>query len=192
MKKIEKGQYGYLENQTKREIVFTVILFALAFGCLIFGIIMTKTKNNLFTIAAVLGMLPACRYLINVIMFFRAKRHACPKEVYQEITQIIDGKDCPAIAYDLYMTSEKALFPIYCMASINNTLVGYTVYNKFDEEKCNEHITTMLKQNGFKNCTVKIFTGKNKFMERIKSMRDHGAVDERDLEALHLKLNLSL
>ena len=78
-----KGQYGYIKKQRNRVIIWTVILFVIAFSLFIAGYVMTKTKKNLLTIVAVLGLLPASKSLVNAIMFWRAK--GCSEAFYHKV-----------------------------------------------------------------------------------------------------------
>lgn len=199
LNRIAKGDYGYLEKQTQRELIKTLIFFASSFGVLLIGIILTGTKNNLLTIVAVLGLLPAAKELITCIMFTKAKKFCCPQAFYYEVQNAIirggDGAeaDVPLVVYDLYMTSQENNYPILSMCCRNKTLIGIADWQKFDYPKAEDHIRIMLKQNGHKNVTVKIFPEREKYISRIKELQEQKAehVDE-DQAVLRLMLNLSL
>ena len=65
-----KGTYGYLEKKRKTELIRTILLFAIAFGIYLAGYFSTGTQQNLFTIIAVLGMLPACQRAVICFLSF--------------------------------------------------------------------------------------------------------------------------
>lgn len=201
MEHIKKGDYGYLKQQTKWEILKTLIFFAAAFGVLFLGIYLTGDKNNLLTVVAVLGLLPAAKELITLIMFVRAGKYACPYSLYEAIEGEIYSKenadynkaDPLIIVYDLYMTGEEKNYPVLSMCCRNKTLIGMADWEKFDYKKSEEHIQIMLKQNGFKNISVKIFSEKEKYINRLRELREQEAADyETDQAILRLMLNLSL
>lgn len=200
MNRIAKGDYGYLEKQTQRELIKTLIFFASSFGVLLIGIILAGTKNNLLTIVAVLGLLPAAKELITCIMFTKAKKFRCPQAFYDEVQYAIicggggaDGADMPLVVYDLYMTSQEKNYPILSMCCRNKTLIGIADWQKFDYPKAEEHIRIMLKQNGHKNVAVKIFPEREKYISRIKELQEQKAEHaEEDQAILRLMLNLSL
>ena len=84
MKKIHKGQFGYLPTQFRRELLKTIFLFGSSIAILIIGMVtqmyrnpgisLADSKNNILTVAAVLGLLPASRSLISTIMFAKGKK----------------------------------------------------------------------------------------------------------------------
>ena len=88
MKRVGKGEYGYIAYQRKVVIIRTVIFFAVSIAIFIAGYVTTGTRRNLFTIVAVLGTLPACKSLVNLIMFTKAK--GCSEKAHKEIAAIVD------------------------------------------------------------------------------------------------------
>lgn len=206
MNKIIKGDMGYLEKQMQRELIKTLLLFASAFGVLLIGIIIAGTKNNLLTIVAVLGLLPASKELITCIMFAKAKKYSCPQALYDGVQEVIapdesssgehdqDGaEDCLLVVYDLYMTSQENNYPILSMCCRNKTLIGIADWEKFDYKKAEDHIQIMLKQNGHKNVAVKIFSEQGMYISRIRELNGQKAKNaEEDQAILRLMLNLSL
>lgn len=192
-KKIQKCDYGYLNAKWKKQLLLTVILFGLSVGTLLLGIHITGDKKNLLTLVAVLGMLPASKEAIGLIMFLRAKKYACPKQLHDFITEMHGAEEKLWIRYDLYMTAYQNNFPIYAMACKDNSLIGYTDVKGFEFEKAKEHISLLLTQNGFKNVTVKIFSEEKKFLERLEDWnKAEGELSKREAEILHLMENLSL
>lgn len=210
MNRIIKGDFGYLEKQMHWELIKTLIFFALSFGVLLIGIIITGTKNNLLTIVAVLGLLPAAKELITSIMFTKAKKYSCPKILFDAVQEMIvpDGNDIKdddheemnfesenllLVVYDLYMTSQETDFPILSMCCHNRTLIGIADWEKFDYKKAEDHIRIMLKQNGHKNVVIKIFSEQEKYISRIKELKEQKAENrDADQAILRLMLNLSL
>ena len=102
-----KGTSGYLRTQKNYEILRTVLYFAISLSLFIAGWVTTGSRENLLTIVAVLGCLPACKSIVNLIMLCRAK--GCSREVYEQI------KPCEGRLIgmcDLYFTSYQKNFPI--------------------------------------------------------------------------------
>ena len=195
-KKAVKGEYGYLKAQMKREIFKTALFFALAAIFLIAGIAIMKgkdptltfsqSKNNLLTIGAVLFILPGAKFLVSTIMFARALKYACPEELYKSITEKND-----MAAFDVYLTSYQKDFPLYAVVCGDNEMAGLSADPKTDENAAREHILQVLKKDGYKNVSVKIFKDKAKFLERIGSMNG-GEEPEKSLKLRSLILDVSL
>ena len=68
MEKIKKGRPGYINARKKRYLIISLIEFAVVIGILLFGYAQTGTKMNLFTVAAILGCLPACKMMVEFIV----------------------------------------------------------------------------------------------------------------------------
>lgn len=182
-----------MEKQAQRELCRTLILFTASFGVLLIGILVAGTKNNLLTIVAVLGLLPAAKELTTSILFSKAKKYNCPQTLYDEVQNLLEQDETLLVIYDLYMTSQENNYPIYSMCCRNKTLIGVAGSETFDYKKAEEHIQIMLKQNGFKNITVKIFAEQEKYISRMKELKEQKTENrEAEQAVLRLMLNLSL
>lgn len=163
--KIEKGQYGYIKKQRTKTILRTLGMFAISLAIFCIGILTTNTKENLLTVVAVLGCLPASKSAINMIMFLRAK--GCSEEVYIKI-QHHAGK--LTSLYDLIFTSYDKNYQISHMAVKDNLICGYSEDKKCSETACSKHIEAFLKQGGCKNITVKIYKDLEKYCEGLDNL----------------------
>lgn len=164
--KCKKGAYGYIPAKRKRVMCYTIVMFAVCITLFITGIVTTGSKKNLLTIVAVLGCLPACKSMVELIMFCKAK--GCTEEAYHKIRQYTDGM---TELYDLYFTSYKTNYPISHMVLKGNILTGYTDYSEVQEEACEKHLEQMLIQDGYINMTVKIFKDLDKYTVRLEQLK---------------------
>lgn len=163
--KIAKGQYGYNAYLRKTAAGKTILLFAVAFSLFFAGYIHVGTRNNLLTVVAILGCLPASKSAVNMIMAFRAK--GCSRET-AKLLKPFEHKLC--LLYDLYMTSEKQSYDISCMAVAKEFLYGYTENEKTDADAAEKHIRDILKANARPTVPVKILTDREAFLERLHDM----------------------
>ena len=188
MKKKQKGEYGYPAYQTRFVIARTVCYFALAIAIFILGYVSTGTRENLLTVVSVLGLLPASKSLVSVIMYLRMPKFG--KAVYDRLSAAAEGMSA---LYSMYLTSYKKNFPVSCFCVAGGNIIGYTEFKECDTAACEEHIRGLLKQNGFKNITVKIFGANEQrnFEDRLSQLR---RFDEqgRESEILELLCNISL
>lgn len=175
MKKAIKGNFGYLDAKRKQVLIRTIIFFAISLALLAAGIISTGTRKNLLTVVAVLGCLPACKSFVNFIMYFRAK--GCSIDAKEKIKPEEGGL---IGMYDMYFTSYKKNFPVSHMIVEGKNVCGFTEYEDCDTKACEEHLTAMLKQGGYKDLTVKIFKELPKYCERLRQL--NGLVRERTPE----------
>ncbi len=165
-----KGTKNYINSQKKYELIRTIIYFGISASLYISGYIATKTNVNLLTVVAVAGCLPASKSLIGAIMFLRYK--SCSKEVCERLESV---KYDLTELYDLVFTSYDKNFHIAHLVIAGNTICGYTESEKFDDKAFQTHITGILKLDGHKNATVKIFTDLDKYIDRIKQLNSSEA-----------------
>lgn len=181
-----KGTRDYLDTQKKYELLRTILYFAVPISLFVAGIIQTeagvsgdlhgfalfkaglanpKSRVNLLSIVAVLGLLPASKSLVSVIMFLRF--HSLSKEAAEQVTAA--GGELQTL-YDCVFTSYKKNFEVGHLAVRGNTVCGYSESGKFEEKDFYDHIGDILKRDGHKEVTVKIFTDLNKYIERLGQM----------------------
>ncbi|MDD3205252.1 MAG: hypothetical protein PHS74_05895 [Lachnospiraceae bacterium] len=186
-RKIEKGTFGYLNNQKKRMIIRTISLFAISLAIFIMGYLTTKTKANLLTIVAMLGMLPASKSAVEMILFLRQQSGS--DEIYQKIEA--HATDL-AIAYELVLTSYDKNFPISAIVVKANTVCGYSEQENCDIAAAEKHIAAILKQNALKP-TVKIFKEIEKFTNRMDALKDlESENSEKDMDILEVIKAISI
>ena len=192
-----KGEYGYIKAQKKREIFKTALFFALSALFLIAGIAIMKSRNpdltfsqsrnNLLTIGSVLFILPAAKFLVSTIMFARAQKYACTEDIRDMVLKRND-----AAAFDVYLTSYQKDFPLYAIVCTENEIAGLSADAAIDENAAKEHILQVLKKDGYRNVTVKIFKDREKFLERIAGMDTAGDGRDGSLKLRGLILDVSL
>ena len=84
-----KGTRGYLRTQKTYELLRTVLYFAISLSLFIAGWVSTGSRENLLTIVAVLGCLPACKSLVEMFMFLRYR--GCDEQVAAKIAAHTEG-----------------------------------------------------------------------------------------------------
>lgn len=190
---MSKCDYGYGKKHLIAMTIFTVVLLGLAFGVYFLGIHISGSNKNLLTLVSVLGMLPAAKSIVDVIMCIRAYKYTCPENVYGKIKEIIKDTDKPYMRYDLYVTAYENIFPIYALTCFDNAIVGYTDVKNFKLDKFTEHVNLLLVQNGLKVATIRIIDNEAKFLERISTFNSSNTeISEKDYKVMKLMENISL
>ncbi len=169
-----KGTFGYLDTQRKYEIARTIIYFAISFSIFFAGYITTGTRKNLLTVVAVLGMLPASKSLVSVIMFCRFKSFKEKIEVAEEVLN----------AYDMVFTSEKVNYQICHLCVSGGCVIGYIDKPKFDETAFKDHVQIYLNAEKIKDETIKVFTDKKAYLNRISTLTTSDDADAACLKVL--------
>lgn len=191
MRRAIKGNYGYLKAKKQGALLRTLVFFFIPLSLLIAGIVQTGSKENLLTVVAVLGFLPASKSLVGLILLIKAEKDCCSPKTKQAV-EGIQGE--LAGMYDMYFTSYKKNFPISHMVVEGKNVCAYTENPKCDTAAGEEHLSTMLKQGGYRDMTVKIFSDLPKYCERLKQLNalEHGKTPARDDEVRTLFYEISL
>ncbi len=165
--KVKKGEFGYPAYQTRFVMLRTIFYFALSIAIFVMGYISTGTKENLLTVVAVLGLLPASKSLVSLIMYLRVPKF--DKDIYERLSKAAKNLNT---LYSLYLTSYKKNFPVSCFCVVGGNIAGYTESSSCDTAAAEAHIKEILSQNGIKGYTVKLFAPKElkRFEERIHQL----------------------
>lgn len=161
-----KGTENYLNTQKKYEIMRTLLYFGISAALFIAGYIQTKSRLNLLTVAAILGCLPASKSAVSAVMFLRFK--SCAPDHVEKIKEHSGGL---AVLFDGVFTSYKKNFRVSHLAVRGNTVCGYSEDRDFQENDFYTHINNILKMDGHKETTVKIFVSLPKYLERLEQMK---------------------
>lgn len=160
-----KGTEHYLKTQKKYELARTVLYFGISISLFLAGYLQTKSRVNLLTVVAVLGCLPASKSAVNAVMFLRY--NGCSSQAGEEIKIHSGNLKC---LFDCVFTSYKKNYCISHLAVRDNTVCGFTEDMNFEENDFNKHIQEILKLDGHKEITVKVFRNLSKYTERLEQM----------------------
>ena len=161
-----KGTRDYLNTQKRYEILRTLLYFGISLSLFAAGYIQTGSRGNLLTIIAVLGCLPASKSAVGAVMFCRF--HSCGAEAGAEIERHSQGLSG---LYDMVFTSYQKNYVVSHLAVCGNTVCGFSEDGRFAENEFYRHIGDILKRDGHKNVTVKIFTNLARYTERLEQMK---------------------
>lgn len=183
-----KGSFGYIQNRKRFTAVRTVLYFALSISLYVAGYVTTGSNKNLLTIVAVLGCLPSCKSAVNFIIFLRAK--GCS----QELRDAVKKFDTELTSfYDLYFTSYQKNYQVSHMVLKGNVLCGITESEKCDVNEAQKHLEQMLLQEGIKNMTVKIFSDRRKYIDRLSQLAELETEENKNRdEIVNLLYSISL
>lgn len=165
LNKYLKGEYEYVKDHRMRICIFTAILFIISLSLYIAGYITTKSNKNYLTIVAILGLLPASKSLVSVIMNFRVK--VTNKDFKNEIESRIGNLTG---MFHMYFTSYDSNFYINHLVITDNSLIGFSDDSKFDEKKFKDHLEKHMKIDGIENITIKVFNDKNAYFKRLDEL----------------------
>ncbi len=181
-----RGTRNYLNSQKKYEIIRTLLYLGISLILYLTGYFTTKNYNasmgvtdvdprqNLLTIVAVLGCLPASKSAVSAIMFLRF--HSCSDAAASAIAPVAEGM---TQLYDMVFTSSSINFQVAHLVVRGNTICGFTESERFDENAFHKHIDGILRADGFQDVTVKIFRDLKRYTDRLAQIRELDADEKR-------------
>lgn len=173
--KAKKGDFGYIHREKVKRLLTTLILFAIPLAAFVGGVLVTKTKNNIITVIALVGCLPACRSLVSTIMMWMQK--PMDSAAYEKIRSHAGNL---VMAYEMYLTTyEKSTF-VESFAVCGNKVVGYSSRIEGSPQFVEQHVKKILKQNGYKT-DVKVMTELKPYLERLDYLNEHQEELEKDI-----------
>ncbi len=189
MDKKTKGEWGYINYQRKRVLLITLVLYVCAVGMYLLGYFTLHTNKSIWSILAILAVLPASKSMVNLIMFLRFK--SLDKGDHDEYTRA--NKDAPALYEAPFTTYEKTFFTdsIICMnKAVTVCYLGSpskNVSHDKDIKMLSDHIINVLKNDGITDCTVKIYDSKKGYCDRAVQQNDNMTAKdpERDLAVIN-------
>lgn len=179
--KIKKGAPGYIRDQKKKRILITILLFGISFAIFLAGYLTTHTRNNLLTIVAVLGCLPAARSAVGMIVLL--PYHSFDKNKVYQIQEA--SKGCSA-AYDLVLTSREHIMHVDVILISRHLICGYMSGTKSSPSVVEKYLIQILKQNHYDKVTIKIFSDYESFLKRAGQIGELSECsDEQQQRASH-------
>lgn len=185
--KVQKGQFGYLSYKKKTSTIITIGMFAISVALYIAGYVTTKSNANLLTVVAVLGCLPASKSAVSMIMYLKAK--GCSQEDRTTIEDTIGSLDG---YYDLYFTGYSKNFPTDHLVVTKNAIIAYSADKKIMEKEFNEHMKDILNKERIHDVTVKLFTDRAKYVNRLKELNQSEADTSARMDMVKMLFNVSL
>ncbi len=100
-----KGSRGYWQEKKIQSTTLALFYFLLVLAVFLLGVISTGSRNNLLTIVAVLGVLPAARQAITAFLYHMYA--GCPEERAEELAEAYQGDGG---LFHMVFTAEKGYF----------------------------------------------------------------------------------
>ncbi len=179
-KKHPKGTYEYADHKKIMDIIVMIIMFALAGGLYVIGLISTGSNKNLLTIVAVLGLLPASKMVVSVIMSLRVRK--CDEQLKNKIDE--HTGDLRGM-YNMYFTSYDKNFLLSHLVIYGKSIVGLAAGDSFDDKAFTEHMSELSRKEGIKDCFVKVFTDQDKYLNRLDEINELSDEDKSAYGALY-------
>lgn len=190
-KAVKKGRPGYLEYKLQMEILRTVIYFAIVAALFWLGYSQTHSNQNLLTVVAVVGCLPASKALVGVIT--RLPHRSMEKRLVREIRE---KSASLTMIYDLVLTSKEKIMPVECIAISGDKILGYTSSDKVDTAYAVKFVKEILAQNQISKTNMQLLHQYGDFLSHLekmnKAVEGKESPKEQERQIANVILNISL
>lgn len=160
---MEKGTHGYLDKKRKSGMIKVVVNLLVIIIIFVVGLLLTKTKSNYFTVAAVLLTIPLAYFITGLaaIGSFRS----LSGEKMQEFAAVTGTN--AVTAYDLLLTvKEKQLYAGAVLFTSAEVVLYTEKVKKLYEFR--ENLSGVLKNTGYFNA-VYLTDDWSAFMNRVQA-----------------------
>lgn len=136
-KKIQRGSYGYIHYTKQKKIIGLIVLLVLAIAIFVLGLFLNKfSKANIFTVVAILVVLPWAKVLTAYIVMFP---YCTPEEEkYRKIKEF--ETEGLYIYSDLVITSEEKVMNLDFLVIGKQKVYGVLGKEKQDLEYINQYL----------------------------------------------------
>ncbi|WP_026661604.1 hypothetical protein [Butyrivibrio proteoclasticus] len=180
MKRVYKGDFGYIRHGRKVAIIRTAICLAITVGIFLTGLLIHHSQKSVFSIIAALGCLPTGWSAVNMIMLIKAKE--CSERDHQRIMEHAGGL---LIHYDHIITSYDKNFYVNASTVLDKNICCYSADQNLDTLDCEKHIKKMVAQSGYASYSIKVFDDIDKYCDRLdqlEQLRANKGIDPFKIE----------
>ncbi|MBQ7583673.1 MAG: hypothetical protein IJT24_03595 [Lachnospiraceae bacterium] len=185
---MKKGCFGYIGSMKIKSGTASLALSAIAVLIYFTGLHFFPENKTAVGILTVVVCVPAAMAVVRFIMFMRFPAGS------REVHDIIEGArgEVP-VFYDSIITTPDKSYGVNAFISSDGSLLGYTEYAKVDTPKLEKHLRDIFSANKYTSLNIKVFTDKDKFLDRLKALAERQGSDTGHDEAiLHLIGRISL
>ena len=171
MRNRNKTDYGYIDYRKKRQLFMTAIMVLIGIAIYFLGCALNKGEStNIFTVVAILMVLPGAKYFVNFIVLFPYQTPE--KEKYQELTKLLEFRG--ELYSDLVITSPEKIMNLDFLWLEEGCVFGVLGKKGQDLSYIQNYVSQGVK-NWTSNYKVKIYAEYKEFYEELKKEQNHSA-----------------
>lgn len=163
MSKIAKGDKGYLSHLKTINLIKVIISFVIVLVVFFAGIIINGDRNSLFTVIAILLVLPAAKMAVNYIVLLPHK--SCPYELCKELSEVCTNVTCK---YDLIFGNSKSPIGTLAVVITDTDIIAFSNEN-VDEKSFSKSLEDFIKNDNL-TVKVKLINNEKTFIKRAKEL----------------------
>ena len=164
--KAKRGDYGYIKVRKRNAVLKTVLLALIGIAVFVTGLLLNKMSNkNIFTVIAVLFVLPGAKSLVAFIVLFPYR--TVSEELYKKAEgRLVSGMMLYA---DLVITSSEKVMHLDLLAVGNGQVIGLLGSKKQDISYVRKYLRDGV-HNWGTDYKVKIVEEENIFLTELSNV----------------------
>lgn len=183
--KVEKGKQGYISSRKKIDFVWLLVFIALGIGIFLVGYFISKTRANIFTVLAVLMVLPGAKRM--VALFVMLPRKSVEKERYERVKNAV-GEG--TLYTDYVFTSTEKIMHLDFLLVKNGNVLGVIAPSKQNVDYLKKYLTDSVHKIS-EHYHVKFFDDDEAFLKQVQRLSQVEADEGREkvlLDFLHASI----
>ncbi len=183
---VKKGERGYIEDRKKRALAGVLAMAAAGIAVFLAGMFLNKmSTRNIFTIMAVLFVLPGAQYMVRFIVMFPYR--TVEVERYDAARRSLGGN--MRLYSDLVITSAEKVMNLDMVAIGNNCVIGLLGRKGQDVSYIRKYLSDGVSNWG-DGYRVKIFEDEKLFIREISNVapREVNAEQEENVKSYIMSL----
>lgn len=180
IRKCQKGDWAFLEYRKIQYLLKTIVFVLIGLAIFFFGLIINKySHQNIFTILAILMVLPGARSMVGFITF--VPYHGVEKERYEKVKAMMGEGDC--LFTGIVVTSPDKIMNLDFLVQRGDHVIGLVGRSKQKWVYIQNYLTKGV-ANWYSGGRVQIFTEEKKFMKTLQSLRS-GTIEEENKKKIY-------
>lgn len=188
MKRIERCEYGRINSEKRKNIIGALTMVAIGVAIFVLGLCLNKfEKTNIFTVVAILFVLPMARYLTTVIVLLWYKTP--DKALYEQVKEAMPKHS--VLLSDYVFTSGERAMGMSFFVLTGNELIGLAMSDKEKTDKMKEYLGAELKRRQIPG-KVTVHKEKEKFLSALKRIDKATRIEEEMQELFEFLRSLAV
>ena len=188
MKWIKKCEYGHINSEKKKLLLGTLIMIAIGVAIFVLGLCLNKFDHkNIFTVVAVLFVLPMARYLCTLIILLPYQTP--DKELYDLVKEYMP-KGSTLFSDYVFTSGERAMGMSFFVLT-EHEYIGLLASEKEKQTKIQDYLTDSLKKRGIPGKVV-LCTNPEVYFTKLKKGQEVTKSEEERQELLDFLRSLAV
>lgn len=188
MKRVERCEYGRIGAEKRRNFISVLCMIALGVGIFVLGLCLNKfEKRNIFTVVAVLFVLPMARYLSTLLVMLPYKTP--DRQLFEQVKAVLPQGSI--LLSDYLFTSSERVMGMSFLVLTGHELIGLCERENEKTEKITAFLSEELKRRGIPG-KVTIFKEKERFFAALKKIPEATRTESEMQELLDFLRSLAV